>query len=141
MATLKTNTLTGTTTAGSIAVTGEGNSTTTNLQQGLCKAWCNLDGTGTIGHLDSFNMSSPTDVGTGAFTLSFTNNMSNTSYSTVGSAKESTGGTHASDGADRLLNPSRLALVTSGVKVTAISLANALRDCDENAAQICGDLA
>ena len=37
MATLKTNTLTGTSTAGSIAVTGEGNSTTTNLQQGLCK--------------------------------------------------------------------------------------------------------
>ena len=35
--TLKINTLTGVTTAGSIAVTGEGNSTTTNLQQGLCK--------------------------------------------------------------------------------------------------------
>ena len=141
MATLKTNTLTGTSTAGSIAVTGEGNSTTTNLQQGLCKAWCNLDGTGTIGHLDSFNMSSPTDVGTGAFTLNFTNNMANTSYSTVGSTKESTGGTHASDGVDRLLNPTRVALVTSNVKVTVISLANALRDCDENAAQICGDLA
>ena len=36
MATLKTNT-SGTSTAGSIAVTGEGNSTTTNLQQGLPK--------------------------------------------------------------------------------------------------------
>ncbi len=141
MATLKTNTLTGTSTAGSIAVTGEGNSTTTNLQQGLCKAWCNLDGTGTIAHLDSFNMSSPTDVGTGAFTLNFTNNMANTSYSTIGSAKESTGGTHASDGVDRLLNPSRVVLATSDVKVTAINLSNALRDCDENAAQICGDLA
>ena len=139
--TLKINTLTGVTTAGSIAVTGEGNSTTTNLQQGLCKAWCNLDGTGTIGHLDSFNMSSPTDVGTGAFTLSFTNNMANTSYSTIGSAKESTGGTHASDGVDRILNPSRVVLATSDVKVTAINLSNPLRDCDENAAQICGDLA
>ena len=141
MATLKTNTLTGTSTAGSIAVTGEGNSTTTNLQQGLCKAWCNLDGTGTIGLFDSFNMSSTTDVGTGAFTLNFTNNMANTSYSTTGSAKESTGGTHASDGVDRLLNPTRVALATSNVKVTVISLANALRDCDENAVQICGDLA
>ena len=138
---LKLNTLTGASTAGSIAVTGEGNSTTTNLQQGLCKAWCNLDGTGTIGHLDSFNMSSPTDVGTGAFTLNFTNNMANTSYSTIGSAKESTGGTHASDGVDRILNPSRVVLATSDVKVTAINLSNALRDCDENAAQICGDLA
>ena len=37
--TLKINTLTGVSTAGSIAVTGEGNSTTTNLQQGLCKSW------------------------------------------------------------------------------------------------------
>ena len=35
--TLKINTLTGVSTAGSIAVTGEGNSTTTNLQQGLAK--------------------------------------------------------------------------------------------------------
>ena len=32
---LKVNKLTGVTTAGSISVTGEGNSTTTNLQQGL----------------------------------------------------------------------------------------------------------
>ena len=127
--------------AGVMTVVGEGGSTTTSLQQGLCKAWCNLDGTGTIGHLDSFNMSSPTDVGTGAFTLSFTNNMSNTSYSTTGSAKESTGGTHASDGVDRLLNPTRVALATSNVKVTVINLSNALRDCDENAVQICGDLA
>tara|TARA_R100000322_G_scaffold58556_1_gene36120 strand:- start:182 stop:307 length:126 start_codon:yes stop_codon:yes gene_type:complete len=31
--------ITGVSTAGSITVTGEGNSTTTNLQQGLCKAW------------------------------------------------------------------------------------------------------
>ena len=40
--TLKINTLTGVSTAGSIAVTGEGNSTTTNLQQGLCKVWCHF---------------------------------------------------------------------------------------------------
>ncbi len=42
MATLKTNTLTGTSTAGSIAVTGEGNSTTTNLQQGLAKLFVRI---------------------------------------------------------------------------------------------------
>ena len=39
MSTVKVNKLTGTTTAGSIAVTGETGSTTTNLQQGLAKAW------------------------------------------------------------------------------------------------------
>ena len=41
---LKVDTLTGVTTAGSIVVTGEGNSTTTNLQQGLAKAWASLTG-------------------------------------------------------------------------------------------------
>ena len=45
MSTIKTNTLTGTTSAGSILVTGEGGSTTTNLQQGLCKHWTTVDAT------------------------------------------------------------------------------------------------
>ena len=76
MATLKTNTLTGTTTAGSIAVTGEGNSTTTNLQQGLCKAWFNYrHDTATLN--DSFNISSVTDESNGHHFGNYNNNMSN----------------------------------------------------------------
>ena len=78
--TLKINTLTGVSTAGSIAVTGEGNSTTTNLQQGLCKGWCNFDGTGTAAFRDTFNFSSLSDQGTGIYDLNFTNNMANTNY-------------------------------------------------------------
>jgi|LULQ01.1.fsa_nt_gb hypothetical protein len=78
--TLKINTLTGVSTAGSIAVTGEGNSTTTNLQQGLCKGWCNFDGTGTAAFRDTFNFSSLSDQGTGQYDLNFTNNMANTTY-------------------------------------------------------------
>ena len=81
MATLKTNTLTGTSTAGSIAVTGEGNSTTTNLQQGLAKCWVNFNGSGTIATRDSFNVSGLTDNGTGDYTINIANNMSNASYS------------------------------------------------------------
>ena len=79
MATLKTNTLTGTSTAGSIAVTGEGNSTTTNLQQGLCKAWCRFDGSSS-GFQDSFNMGSLTDNGTGDHNVTYTNNMGNANH-------------------------------------------------------------
>ena len=79
MATLKTNTLTGTSTAGSIAVTGEGNSTTTNLQQGLVKAWINL-GTSSATNRDSFNHSSITDNGTGDFSPVMTNAMGNINY-------------------------------------------------------------
>ena len=60
---LKVDTLTGVTTAGSISVTGEGNSTTTNLQQGLAKAWANINGTAaTPVFRDSFNCSSLTMV-------------------------------------------------------------------------------
>ena len=80
MATLKTNTLTGTTTAGSIAVTAEGNSTTTNLQQGLTKAWINLNGTGTIAIRDSFNVSSDDDDGDGLYSYNLTSAMGNSNY-------------------------------------------------------------
>ena len=78
---LKVDKFTGVTTAGSILVTGEGNSTTTNLQQGLAKAWGNLDGTGTIAIRDSFNIGSATDGGTGYYTFNYTNDMSNDDYS------------------------------------------------------------
>ena len=88
MATLKTNTLTGTSTAGSIAVTGEGNSTTTNLQQGLIKAWCNYDGDNNS-ISDNFNVGSITDVNTGLHQFGFTNVMSNVNYSCTGNAGSS----------------------------------------------------
>tara|TARA_A100001391_G_scaffold178159_1_gene142482 strand:+ start:828 stop:1214 length:387 start_codon:yes stop_codon:yes gene_type:complete len=78
MATLKTNTLTGTTTAGSIAVTGEGNSTTTNLQQGLAKMWHRSSDAASP--TDSLNVSGGTDNGTGDFTYAFTNNMGNANF-------------------------------------------------------------
>ncbi len=75
------NKLTGTSTAGSILVTGEGNSTTTNLQQGLAKAWCFFDGSaGTISFADSFNGSSLTDHSTGQYDMNLASSMSNSTY-------------------------------------------------------------
>ena len=85
MSTIKTNTLTGTTSAGSIVVTGEGGVETTNLQQGLAKSWIDLDGTGTISTRDSFNIGSTTDNGTGSYSPTFTNNMGSANYSTPSS--------------------------------------------------------
>ena len=72
MATLKTNTLTGTSTAGSIAVTGEGNSTTTNLQQGLIKTWVSFGGSSATVD-DSFNVTSIDDDDTGDYGVNMTN--------------------------------------------------------------------
>ena len=82
---IKTDKLTGKTTAGSISVVGEGNSTTTNLQQGLAKAWANFDGASSgIPINDSFNVSGNTDNGTGDYTITYSNAMANGSYSLAG---------------------------------------------------------
>ena len=67
------------TSAGSIVVTGEGGSTTTNMQQGLCKVW--VDGTDAAVLSDSFNISSGTDNGTGDYTYAFSNSLSSVNYS------------------------------------------------------------
>ena len=76
MSTVKTNTLTGTTSAGSIVVTGEGGSTTTNLQQGLAKSWLTFNGSSTAALIDSLNVSGITDNGTGDFSFAYSNNFS-----------------------------------------------------------------
>jgi hypothetical protein len=73
MSEVKTNKLTGVGTAGSIVVTGEGNSTTTNLQQGLSKAWINFNGSSTVAIRDSFNVSSLDDDGTGTYGINVSN--------------------------------------------------------------------
>lgn len=72
---LKVDTLTGVTTAGSISVTGEGNSTTTNLQQGLAKAFCSWGHTNHTSGIETFNIASITDNGTGNNNVNLTNNM------------------------------------------------------------------
>ena len=79
---LKVDALTGVTTAGSISVTGEGNSTTTNLQQGLAKAWIHQDDNADI--RDSFNIASLTDVAVGKGENNFSNNFSSAYYSSSG---------------------------------------------------------
>ena len=83
---LKVNTLTGVSTAGSIAVTGEGNSTTTNLQNGLAKATCTFSGAASGATVRaSFNQSSTDDDAVGQYGVNFTSPMSSTEFTTVGS--------------------------------------------------------
>ena len=82
---LKVDKFTGVTTAGSISVTGEGNSTTTNLQQGLCKAWSvNFTLLSSSGATeDAFNIASTTDEGTGTASLNFTNAYANKGFTSL----------------------------------------------------------
>ena len=79
--------LKGVTAAGSMLVVGEGGTTTTNLQQGLCKAWSHNNAAGTSIE-DSFNIASLTDTSAGVQRNTFTSAMSNATYS-AGLAAES----------------------------------------------------
>ena len=137
---LKVDKFTGVTTAGSILVTGEGNSTTTNLQQGLCKVWFCFDGTSTVSLLDSFNTTSITDEATGKYTFAIANDFSNVNYSAVGMPSTNTG-----DGAAQSLHradDSNVATGTIRIESTyATASTNALVDRDMHNVAIFGDLA
>ena len=89
ISTAQIDTVRGQTTAGSMTVVGEGGSTTTNLQQGLSKMFCNLDGTvsGATAR-DSFNVSSTDDDATGEYGINYTNNMGNTNYTGITVGKQ-----------------------------------------------------
>ena len=87
--TVKIDTIKGKTTAGSVTVQGEGTATT-NLQQGLAKAWVNLNAS-SFGLRDSFNVASVTDNGTGDHTITISNDFGNANYSAVGCCIAGTG--------------------------------------------------
>ena len=81
---LKVDTITGVATAGSIAVTAEGNSTTTNLQQGLVKSWADFTMASTPSADDSFNLASITDSATGKMGINATNAFASVNYVPTG---------------------------------------------------------
>ena len=72
--------LKGVTAAGSMLVVGEGGTVTTNLQQGLSKAWGLFNGIGTISIRDSFNISGITDAAVGKLNVTINNDMASVNY-------------------------------------------------------------
>jgi len=126
---LKVDTITGVTTAGSISVTGEGNSTTTNLQQGLAKTWANYKTASTYVLNDSFNYASLTDVSAGLALHTFTNVFGNTFYSYVGMSNEVTSGA------------SLTSKTTSTCRQYSYNSSGAATDTTENSFLAHGDLA
>ena len=59
---------------------GNNNSTPEEINQGRAKAWANFNGSGTVSIRTSFNFASITDNGTGDYTLTFTNAMTDAAY-------------------------------------------------------------
>ena len=134
--TLKINTLTGVSTAGSIAVTGEGNSTTTNLQQGLAKVWVTFDGTASGATIrDSFNVASTDDDGTGEYGVNFTASMGNANFSGLAQRGILTGGqTTGTANCNRM--------TTGSIdKIQAYGDGGSLADRDNITCHVTGDLA
>ena len=64
---------------GQVTIQGEVTNTT-NLQQGLCKSWAKVSADG-ASNLDSFNVSTIDDDGTGDGGIHFTTDMANANYS------------------------------------------------------------
>ena len=87
MSEIRVDKISGKTSANAVTVTGENGSTQTSLQQGLCKAWINFNGTSTIASRDTFNTTSLTDEGTGTYSFDFTNDMNNNDYAISGGAR------------------------------------------------------
>jgi hypothetical protein len=50
---------------------------------GVCRAWVNFNGTGTVAIRASFNVSGITDNGTGDYTVNFTTAMVDANYTTI----------------------------------------------------------
>ena len=72
--------LTGRASAGSIAVTAEGGTNTTSLQQGLAKVWAHV-AAGGASLTDSLNCSSIDDDGTGEYGVNIATDMASANYS------------------------------------------------------------
>jgi hypothetical protein len=124
--------LAGRTTAGSIAVVGEGNGTTTNLQQGLAKQWAFYNQqTPAVG--DSFNTGSITDNSTGDYTVNLTNAMSSTNYSATG--------TSIDIGSYYLATTGRVTFSTSSYELNCCDSGFNVRDPDDASNISFGDLA
>ena len=95
MSTILVDNLTGKTSAGSITVTSEGGAATQSLQQGLAKAWANIEPAATPTLHDSNNVGSLTDHGTGEYSINLTNGMSairSVYYSVTGTSQQTSGG-------------------------------------------------
>ena len=119
---------------GQITAQGEGTATI-NVQQGLCKHWCDFDTSGTIAVRDSFNNSSITDNASGYSSLGYTNNFANQDY--VGSG----GASGSGNGSPAVMSDARATKLTSGIKVRHLhGTSNASVNPDDVMHHIHGDL-
>jgi len=150
MSTLKVDTIyhTGGTTGmalasnGIVTIQGEGTATT-NLQQGLTKAWWQFDQANSNTLRDSLNVSSVADNSTGNMTATITNDFSSsTNYSAASClAYQNDSTTHGTFRGNGNIARAAGTLQWTCVYVSSTAGAGTVEDDDENSWQLCGDLA
>ena len=140
MSSLKVDNITGRGNAGFTgSVKSEGGTTTTNLQQGLAKAWVAFIGTSTTTVSDSFNLTSLTDNDTGDYTANFDNNMaSGDDYCWSFGVKDGT-----TQGRGRYMNPRNASTYSTAAFQMEFQNddSNTMQDVDHGSLIIHGDLA
>ena len=114
-----------------IQATGE---TATRAVSGVAAAWVNFNGQGTPAARDSFNLSSITDNGTGAYGLTFANAFSNGNFS----GSFTTGYTASANG--RIINYAA-AFTTTAIPDVRTTLGTTPEDHTQIAGSVHGDLA
>ena len=129
---LKVDKFTGVTTAGSIDVTGEGNSTTTNLQQGLTKCFWRYNISNNTFD-DSLNVTSGTDDGTGLYTVTIANDF--------GSATAMVGTSSGSTSSGGLREAAFVSYAVGSIQMTTAYQNGGGIDVDDTCCHINGDLA
>ena len=117
-------------------IKSEGGAVTTSVQQGLAKAWINLNGTGTIAARDSFNVSSIADQATGDTRVTVSSAFATTNYCTTASGGET------ADSYSGGMRAGSCYMVSTTVAGVAMSFQNGgASDCVINCSHILGDLA
>ena len=114
--------------ANNAVAVAEGGSGTTNIVQGLAKMWALGNEGG--GNLDSFNVGSTTDNGTGDYTKTFSSNFASDNLSPQG--------TTAGDNTKNYIDSN--AMSTSTVQYRAFDEGGSAQDC-RIAMEVNGDLA
>ena len=124
--------------ANNAVAVAEGGSATTNVVQGLAKAWGSFEQSGTHTFRDSLNFSSITDAAVGKSTFVFANNMANADYATTGMSGEQAGGGNRVMG----LGGSTTTPATNTFAIANFELTNGTA-IDDNRLSVCvlGDLA
>ena len=107
------------------------------VSNGVSKQWININGDSTASITDSFNTTSITDNGTGDYSVTIANDMSNANYSLAGISGDGTSAFNR--GLSTGYGTAPTSTLYSLVSITASS--GSATDCDYVSCQLNGDLA